>query len=112
MVAEILQSNIGNEFLGKCIEIIKSFYGYIHIVKGRAYHPQTQGKVERGHAPFKEALQKWMAQHGTNWMIGAHVVNHEINQQAQWNRDNLSPFNIMYGKKEHNGTMWCLVRQL
>jgi len=49
-------------------------------VKGRAYHPQTQGMVERGQKPFKEALQKWMAKHGTNWMIGAYVLNHEINQ--------------------------------
>jgi hypothetical protein len=98
VIPEILQSDNGNEFLGTCIEIIKSFYPYIHIVKGRAYHPQSQGKVERGHAPFKEALQKWMAKYGTNWMIGAFVVNHEINQRAQWNRDNLSPYNMMYGK--------------
>jgi hypothetical protein len=94
-----LQSDNGNEFLGKCIEIIKTFYKNIHIVKGRPYHPQSQGKVERGHAPFKEAIQKWMAQHGPNWMIGVYIVNHEINQRAQWNRDNLTPYNMMYGKK-------------
>jgi len=98
VIPEILQSDNGNEFFGKCIQIIKSFYPYIHIIKGRAYHPQMQGKVERGHAPFKEALQKWMAKHGTNWMIGAFVVNHEINQRAQWNRENLSPYNMMYVK--------------
>jgi hypothetical protein len=39
-----------------------------------------------------------MAKHGTNWMIGAFVVNHEINQRAQWNRENLSQYNMMYGK--------------
>ncbi len=89
----------GNEFLGQCIKVIKSFYPYIHIVKGRAYHPQSQGKVERGHAPFKEALQKWMAEHGSKWMIGVFIVNDKINQRAQWNRDNLSPYNMMYGKK-------------
>jgi hypothetical protein len=33
-IPEILQSDNGNGFLGKCIEIIKSFYPYIHIVKG------------------------------------------------------------------------------
>jgi hypothetical protein len=70
---------------------------YAH--KGKAYHPQSQGKVEGGHAPFKEALQKWMAKHGSNLMIGVYVANHEINQWAQWNRDNLSPYNMMYGKK-------------
>jgi hypothetical protein len=40
-----------------------------------------------------------MAKHGSNWMICVHIVNHEINQRAQWNRDNLSPYNMMYGKK-------------
>ncbi len=99
VIPELLQSDNGNEFLGKCIEIIKTFYKNIHIVKGRPYHPQSQGKVERGHAPFKEAIQKWMAQHGPNWMIGVYIVNHEINQRAQWNRDNLTPYNMMYGKK-------------
>jgi hypothetical protein len=98
VVPEILQLDNGNGSLGKYIEIIKSFYSYIHIVKGRANHTQTQGKIERGHALFKEALQKWMAKHGTNWMIGAYVVNDEINQWAQWNHDNLSPYNTMYGK--------------
>jgi hypothetical protein len=104
VIPEILQSDNGTEFLGTYIKIIKSFYPYIHIVKGRAYHPQSQGKVERGHAPFKEALQKWMSKHGSNWLIGAFIVNHEINQRAQWNWDNLSPYNMMYGKKgtQHN----------
>jgi len=55
---EILQSDNGSEFVGDCIKAIKAFYGYIHIVKGRTYHPQTQGKIEWGHASFKKALQK------------------------------------------------------
>jgi hypothetical protein len=46
--------------------MIKTFYDYIHIVKGHPYHPQSQGKTERGHASFKEALQKWMEKHGEN----------------------------------------------
>jgi hypothetical protein len=28
---EILQSDNGNEFLGKCIEMIKTFYGFLHM---------------------------------------------------------------------------------
>jgi hypothetical protein len=34
VIPEILQSDNDNEFLRKCIEIIKSFYPYLHIVKG------------------------------------------------------------------------------
>jgi hypothetical protein len=87
-----------NEFLGKCLEIAKAKNDSIHIVKGRPYHPQSQGKVERGHAPFKEGLQKRMTKHGPNRMLGCYVMNYEINQHVQWDRDNLSPYNMMHGK--------------
>jgi hypothetical protein len=96
---EILQSDNGNEFLGKCIDMIKTFYGFLHIVRGRTYHPQSQGKVERGHATFKEALQKWMETYGENWVIGAYVVNHEVNKRSQYNRgEKFSPYNFYYRK--------------
>jgi len=39
-----------------------------------------------------------MAKNGANWMIGAYAVNYEINQRSQWNRENLTPYNMMYGK--------------
>jgi hypothetical protein len=30
------------------------------VVKGRAYHPASQGSIERGNATFKESLDKWL----------------------------------------------------
>jgi hypothetical protein len=54
--------------------------------------PNSQGKVECGHAPFKEALQKWMAKKGrNNWLVGAFVVNQEINDVPLENHGNFSP---------------------
>ena len=100
VIPEILQSDNGPEFVGDCIKMIKKFYDYIHIVKGRPYHPQSQGKIERGHASFKEALQKWMNRHGDNWLLGAYVVNGQINQRSMFNRgDKYSPYNFYFGKK-------------
>jgi hypothetical protein len=47
----------GNELIVNALNLtINPFYGYIHIVKGKVYHPQMQAKVKRGHAPFKEAM--------------------------------------------------------
>ncbi len=78
----------------------KTYYDYIHIVKGHPYHPHSQGKIERGHASFKEALQKWMEKHGENWLLGAYVVNGQINQRTQFNRgDKFSPYNFYFGKQ-------------
>jgi len=99
IMPEILQSDNGNKFLGDCIDIITKFYGYIHIVKGRANHPELQGKIECGHSTFKEALQKWMEQHGDNWIIGASIVNHTVNKHSQFSRgEKFSPYNFYYGK--------------
>jgi hypothetical protein len=99
IMPEILQSDNGNKFSGDCIDIITKFYGYIYIVKGRAYYPESQGKIERGHSTFKETLQKWMEQHGDNWIIGASIVNHTVNKRSQFNRgEKFSPYNFYYGK--------------
>jgi hypothetical protein len=32
----------------------------IKVIKDRAYHPASQGSVERGNTTFKEALDKWL----------------------------------------------------
>jgi hypothetical protein len=60
VLPEILQSVNGKEFLGHCIIIIKKEFHTIKVVKGRAYHPASQGSVERGNATFKEDLEKWL----------------------------------------------------
>jgi hypothetical protein len=60
VLPEILQSDNGKEFLGYYIKIIKEEFHTIKVVKGRAYHPASQGSVERGNATFKKALDKWL----------------------------------------------------
>jgi hypothetical protein len=35
IIPEILQSDNGSEFLGECIDLIKTYYPNIHIIKGR-----------------------------------------------------------------------------
>jgi hypothetical protein len=107
IIPEILQSDNGSEFLGKCIDLIKKYYPNIHIVKGRPRHPQSQGKIERSHATFKNALQKWMKKtNNNNWLIGCDIVNNELNQVAQYNRGGFSPYNLYYGK---NGTQKSII---
>jgi hypothetical protein len=87
IILEILQSDNGSEFLGKCIDLIKKYYPNICIVKGRPRHPQSQEKIERSHAIFKNALQKWMkSTNNSNWLIGCYIVNTELNQVLQYNR--------------------------
>ncbi len=60
VLPKILLSDNGKEFLGCCINMIKEEFHMIKVVKGRAYHPASQGSVERGNATFKEALDEWL----------------------------------------------------
>jgi len=107
IIPEILQSDNGSEFLGECIDLIKKYYPNVHIVKGRPRHPQSQGKIERSHATFKNALQKWMKSSGNNnWLIGCYIVNAELNQVSQYNRGGFSPYNLYYGI---NGTQKTII---
>jgi hypothetical protein len=58
---------------------------------------KAKGRLKEGMHHLKKPYRSgW---HGPNWMIGVYIVNHEINQRVQWNRDNLTPYNMMYGKK-------------
>jgi len=55
-ILEILQSDNETEFLGECIDTIQEYYSSIQLVKERPWKSNSQGKVEQGHAPLKEAL--------------------------------------------------------
>jgi hypothetical protein len=46
-----------------------------------------------------EELQKWMESNGDNWVVGAYLVNHEVNKRSQFNRgEKFSSYNFYYGK--------------
>ena len=72
----------------------------IHVIRGRARHPQTQGGVESTNKPFKQAMQQWLQENQTtDWAtIGVHIVNQRINFRPRRNRDNLSPYELYYGQ--------------
>ena len=99
IVPEVLQSDNGGEFLGDCVRLINANFPGVHVVKGRARHPQSQGGVERGNAPFKEALQKWMQANGKDWTVGVFMVNAAINQRTSRVKGEYSPYSIYYGQK-------------
>jgi hypothetical protein len=101
VIPDILQSDNGGEFTARCIEQIERHYPTIHIVKGRPRHPQSQGCVERGNGPFKEALDVWISQNpGVSWAeVGAYVVNGQINGRPSRQKGGRSPYEIYYGKQ-------------
>ena len=121
VLPEILQSDNGKEFLGYCINIIKEEFHTIKVVKGRAYHPASQGSVERGNATFKEALDKWLDEEDKkkegmkkkSWSeVGIYVVNAKINNRPSRSKDKKSPYEIYYGKKSYGAPSYILDNNL
>ena len=104
VIPQVLQSDNGGEFLGKCLEYVKKYFASTNIVKGRPRRPRTQGSVERGNAPFKKALHQWIIENPTeSWsQIGAYVVNKSINSRPGENRAQKSPYEIYYGKESQS----------
>ena len=84
----------------RCIDLIHTHFQEIKPVKGRPKHPQSQGCIERGNAPFKDTLSRWMDENQTNdWTLGAYIVNSRINARAIESRANQTPCDLMFGER-------------
>ena len=121
VLPEILQSDNGKDFLGYCIKMIKEEFHTIKVIKGRAYHPQSQGSVERGNATFKEALDKWLVEQDNitdgsqkkSWsQVGVYMVNAKLNNRPSQSKDKKSPYEIYYGKKSYGAPSYILDNNL
>ena len=74
----------------------------IKVIKGRPYHPQSQGKIERAHRSFKKKVTYdllSMSKTGVNWVKClpdyARTLNCEPKEELSWK----SPFEVYYGRK-------------
>jgi hypothetical protein len=77
---------------------INEHFPSVRTIKGRARHPQSQGMIERGNKPFKDALQDWMQDNeSTNWSLGAYIVQRQLNRRASEARGNTTPYESYFG---------------
>ena len=96
----VIQHDQGREFEGAVAALCKQLS--IKVVKGRPYHPQSQGKVERAHRSFKKKIMHdflVMGKAGVNWIQSlpdfARSLNLDPKEELSWK----SPFEIYYGRK-------------
>lgn len=96
----VIQHDQGHEFEGAVAVLCKKLK--IKVVKGRPYHPQSQGKVERAHWSFKKKVMHdflVMGKAGVNWVKSlpdyARSLNQDPKEELSWK----SPFEIYYGRR-------------
>jgi hypothetical protein len=94
---------IHHQFLGHCVELINKEFPHIHVIKGKAQKPTTQGSIEVSHKAFKEALVTWCNTTGSNdWVYGCFIVQNEVNHQPMRTRGNILPHTLYYGAAPDN----------
>ena len=84
----------------------------MHIVKGKPRKPSTQGSVEVSHKAFQKALVKWLDKEkrenpedpnaGQDWIVGASIVQCEINNAPMRVRNHTTPHMVYFGKMNKN----------
>jgi hypothetical protein len=89
--------------LGDCVKMLNDNFPWIHIVKGRPRHSQSQGSIEWSHAPYKQALAQAMTDANTsNWLAYIYVVQCAINNCPVQCLNNLSPYTMYYARPNRN----------
>jgi hypothetical protein len=82
------------------------------MVKGKPHKPSTQGCVEVSHKAFKNALGKWLDKEkrenpedpiaGQDYIVGASIVQCEINNAPIKVRNHTTPYMVYFGKMNKN----------
>jgi transposase InsO family protein len=93
----------GTEFQGDFDDLVKNRSPPIRVIRGRAYHPESQGTVEVHNREFKRHLAALRIERGVlGWVkllpviqeitntTGSHMLPHHI-----------TPFEVWFGRKPH-----------
>lgn len=94
-----LISDQGKEF---CNKINNDFCQQMGIKRcvSSAYHPQTNGLVERVNGMVKRRVSKLLVDRGKNWDESLHDIIFSINAQPQ-SATKYTPFFLMFGREAH-----------
>lgn len=92
---KILQTDQGSNFLSKMFSQVLKSLSIIHRVSS-AYHPQSQGALERFHQILKSMLKKYCADTCKDWDEGVPLVLFAVRETIQESLG-FSPTELVFG---------------
>jgi hypothetical protein len=103
----VIQSDQGKEFLNAVVQNASQLLGMHHVV-GAAYHPQTNGKVERRNLPIEQMLAIFGDLEQRTWDQNLDFVMYALNNTRSevtgetpnflcWGRRALEPMDLLLG---------------
>ncbi|XP_073797050.1 uncharacterized protein isoform X2 [Danio rerio] len=92
---KIVQSDQGTNFMSKLFKQVMENLGITHRTSS-AYHPESQGALERFHQTLKSMLRKYCMQTGNEWDEGIPMLMFAIRESVQESLG-FSPAELVYG---------------
>ena len=92
---KVIRSDQGTNFTSKIFSQVSEVLGVKHICS-TAYHPESQGALERFHQTLKVMMKTYCEEHQKDWNLGIPMLLFAIRETVQ---DSLgfSPFELIYG---------------
>lgn len=95
-VPEEIITDRGSNFCAELSEALFRLLGIDH-VKTSAYHPQTDGMVERFNGTMMKALKRWTKTQGQEWNKGLPFIMFAY-REVPHSSTGYTPFELMYGR--------------
>jgi hypothetical protein len=92
---KVVQTDRGSNFTSKVFGQVLRELGVQHVVSS-AYHPESQGALERYHQTLKNMMRCYCMEHGKDWDEGIPMflfATREVTQESL----GFSPFDLVYG---------------
>ncbi|XP_076035252.1 uncharacterized protein LOC143021537 [Oratosquilla oratoria] len=91
----VVQSDQGSNFTSRLFNLVMQSLG-VRQSRSSAYHPQSQGVVERFHQTFKRMLRTYYLEFEKDWDEGLHLLLFTVRDSVQESLG-FSPFQLIYG---------------
>jgi transposase InsO family protein len=103
-VLKTIISDRGSQFVTRFWEQLHASLG-THLIHSSAYHPQTDGQMERVNQKLEDMLRACVLEHPGSWDQNLPYTEFSYNNSYQVSIK-MAPFEVLYGRRCHTPLNW------